>query len=114
VGHAEYRLDFTVSIGVDHLFFAAFMLPADGKTRVVLRWGNTPSDNDLYVRPVGVVHPDTGEEAVWAWRDRFSPDGDDYPPAVYEEGQSPYLFWNVAAFGCDGCICECVGESRFL
>jgi len=108
VGHAEYRLDFTIGIGVDHLFFAAFMLPADGKTRVVLRWGDTPSDNDLYVRPVGVVHPDTGEEAVWAWRDRFSADGDDYPPAVYEEGQSPYLFWNVAAFGCDGCICECV------
>lgn len=112
VGHARYTLDFKIGIGVDHLFFAAFLIPADGKTRVVLRWGDSPADNDLYIRPVGVVHPDTGEEAIWAWRDRFNGGGDDYPPAVYQEGQAPYLFWNVAAFGCDGCICECLGEPK--
>ena len=44
-----------------------YMIPNDGKTRVVLEWGDTPFDLDIVVMPVGVLGLN-GEQLVWKTR----------------------------------------------
>ncbi len=43
-------------------------MPADGFTHVVMRWGNTPADLDVYVVPIGVRDKRTSKPVTWgAW-----------------------------------------------
>jgi hypothetical protein len=79
------------------------MVPADGLTRVVLRWGDTPADLDLYVIPIGVVDV-VGSPVRWVTN---LIDGSiEDPPLVVEDDHRPYLWWGVAPEA--DCTCEAV------
>lgn len=55
--YAPYTLEFSVGAADESLFYAIYMLPADGVTRTVVRWGSAPADLDLYIVPIGVRDP---------------------------------------------------------
>ena len=46
------------------IYREAFMIPADGRTRIILNWDEQPADMDLYVMPVGVVSLEN-KETIW-------------------------------------------------
>jgi hypothetical protein len=46
------------------IYQEAFMIPADGRTRIILNWDEQPADMDLYVMPVGVVSLEN-KETIW-------------------------------------------------
>lgn len=48
----------------DPVNMAVFMVPGDGKTRVVLKWGDVPMNLDVYVLPRGVTDLE-GSFASW-------------------------------------------------
>ena len=91
-------LDITVSASGGAQYFEVFLVPADGQSRLVLRWGSTPRDLDFYVIPRNVQNAAGGTQA-WA--------------TIYQEevlthlgGQPPYLSWDVNGF-----MCECAADT---
>jgi hypothetical protein len=82
--------------------YVDFLVPDDGGTRIVLRWGNAPSDLDTYVIPSGVVD---GNGANVIWKAEME-DGSAEVPAT----ETPYVFWGL----CDICEDDCVCMSRTL
>lgn len=91
-GYALFYLDFEVSYQQETAFFPVYLIPADGVTRAVLRWGNFPEDLDIVVVPVGVVDQ-AGVAVDWGQK---STDGVVVSPTSTDGlGQAPYLWWGI-------------------
>jgi len=73
-------------IMTDTLNQTFFLIPDDGKTYVVLRWGADPADLDLYVIPIGVSQIDNSGNVTWV-------DETGGTPLTYSGGESPYVWW---------------------
>jgi hypothetical protein len=102
-GYTPYDLQITIGPVSDTYYFPVYMVPADGLTRAVIRWGDTPADLDLYIIPIGVVDI-IGSPVEWASRKIDGTIID--PPRVNELGQNPYLWWGVTPE--EDCTCEMI------
>ena len=85
-----------------------YMVPNDGRTRIVLNWGNLPRNLDLLVMPVGVVAQSHG---MISWKDRKGNDVAVYDQKDYTQtttsyglGREPYASHNLVRDG--SCRCE--------
>jgi len=79
------------------MYFEVFLVPADGQSRIVLRWENTPTDLDIYVIPSNVVD---SIGAVQGWTTIY-----DWDVWTHWPSQNPYLSWDVNA-GAYACGCS--------
>ena len=82
-----------VMISPTSRYFQLFSIPSDGQTRVVLNWGNRPSDLDLYVVPADVVGFDRNPVA---WKTL-----DSQLPVTDQLGQDPYVYSGLSR------VCSC-------
>jgi len=70
-----------------------FLIPDDGRSRVILRWGNQPADCDIYVVPNDVVDPTTNNPVAWRTND-----------GKRARHDPPYVFFDLC--NCFGCECD--------
>jgi hypothetical protein len=69
-----------------------FLVPDDGRSRVILRWGNQPADCDIYAVPNDVVDTITGNPVIWRTND-----------GKRSRHDPPYVFFGLC--NCFGCKC---------
>mmetsp|Transcript_46885 Transcript_46885/g.111249 ORF Transcript_46885/g.111249 Transcript_46885/m.111249 type:complete len:1266 (+) Transcript_46885:264-4061(+) len=71
----------------DMLYRTIWMVPNDGRTRVVVRWGDRPADVDTYVVPKN-VQTFANQAPTWV-------DDTGNPPQTWYDGEAPYLWWGL-------------------
>ena len=96
----------------DVIYREIFMVPKDGKTRVILNWGDLPADLDILVLPIGVSGLNE-EPVVWTNKSGGSVSVYDYETfedvtTTYGPGRYPYASWNMYSDGTCACEYTCV------